>query len=244
MGLDHAELKGNDMEKTDEPQEYIVFPEEAIKYLPEEWKKHLYALKQEGQGVLEAADDNLKILNRLVHAFPTMASLRYIQHRLASTKFEATTEWVLENDMLTLAFVTTYVRLIEGGIGSGVSRGKLPAELRPVHDNIIELRKKRYAHNDVHDSITGSLEIGFEGGKFDISVKFNMGSYVGGALAWEPLVVFLDDLMIRRLHAQLEKLKEKTGREWTFPSGPPPKWGSSGPDSSTPAEDDCLKVVP
>lgn len=28
-------------------------------------------------------------------------------------------EWVLENDMLILAFVTTYARLIDGGIGVG-----------------------------------------------------------------------------------------------------------------------------
>jgi hypothetical protein len=244
MGLDHAKLKGNEVDKTEEPQEYVVFPEEAIKYLPEEWQKHLYALKEEGRVGLEAADDNLKILNRLAHAFPTMASLRYIQHRLASTKFEATMEWVFENDMLTLAFVTTYVRLIDGGIGSGVSRSALPAALRPVHDKIIELRNKRYAHNDGHDSITGNLEVGFEHGKFDISVSFTMGTHVGGAREWKPLVEFLDEEMYRRLHAQLERLKEKTGREWTFPSGPPPKWVSSGPDSVNPAEDDGLKVIP
>jgi hypothetical protein len=165
-----------------------------------------------------------------------MASLRYIQHRLASTKFEATMEWVLENDMLTLAFVTTYARLIDGGIGSGVSRSALPAELRPVHDNLIEVRNKRYAHNVGHDSITGSLEIGFEGGKFDIRVNFNIGMHVGGARQWEPLVEFLAGLMISRLHAQLKKLEEKTGHEWTFPNGSPPKWVSSGPDTSTPAE--------
>jgi hypothetical protein len=227
-----ATQKGCTVEEQEEPREYVIFPEEAIKYLPEQWQQHLYALKDEGQGVLEIADDNLRILNRLVHAFPTMASLRYIQHRLASTKFEATMDWALENEMLTLAFVTTYARLIDGGIGSGVSRSALPPELRPVHDNIIELRNKRYAHNAGHDSITGSLEIGFEGGKFDISVNFNMGFHVGGALEWKPLVEFLDGLMFGRLHTQLEKLKEKTGREWTFPSGPPPKWDSSDPDSS------------
>ncbi len=232
------------MEKPKEPEEYVIVPDEVIKYLPEEWQKHIYGIENEVKGVLETADDNLKILNRLVHAFPTMASLRYIQHRLASTKFEATTEWVLENDMLTLAFVTTYARLINGGIGSGVSRSSLPPELRPVHDDLIDLRNKRYAHNVGHDSITGSLEIGFEGGKFDISVNFNMDFHVAGAREWESLVKFLDGLMVSRLHAQLEKLKEKTGREWTFPSGPPPDWVSTGPDTSTPAEEGGPRIFP
>ena len=226
------------MTNAKEPKEYVDFPEEAIKHLPEEWQKHLFALKEEGQAILQAADDDLKILNRLVHAFPTMASLRYIQHRLASTKFEATMEWVFENDMLILAFVTTYKRLIDGGIGSGVSRSSLPPELRPVHDKIIELRNRRYAHNDHHDSITVNLEVGFEGGKFDVSVKFNMGFHVAGELEWKPLVEFLDNLMYQRLYAQLENLTKKTGREWTFPSGPPPRWVSSGPYNATLARDD------
>lgn len=220
------------MDESEQPREYIVFPEEALKYLPEEWQQQIYALKEEGIGILETVDENLTILNRLAHAFPTMASLRYIHHRLSYTKFEATTDWVLENDMLTLAFVTTYARLIDGGIGSGVSRSALPPELRPVHDKIIELRNKRYAHNAGHDSITGELEIGFEGGTFDINVRFNMGFYVGGALEWKPLVEFLDELMFRRLHVQLKKLKEKTGREWSFPSGPPPRWVTPDPETS------------
>lgn len=222
----NAESKDGDVEEDDE-KEYVVFPEEAIKHLPAEWQEHIYALKEEGQTVLATVDENLKNLNRLVHAFPTMASLRYIQHRLASTKFEATMEWALESDMLTLAFVTTYFRLVDGGLGSGVSRKALPAELRSVHDRIVELRNKRYAHNAGHETISGDLVIGFEGGKFDLSVKFNMGFHVGGALEWEPLVIFLDELMVSRLQKQLEKLNEKTGREWSFPSGPPPKWVSS-----------------
>lgn len=228
---------GGDVDTSEEQQEYVVIPEEAFEFLPEEWQKHVHALKEEGQAILEAADENLKILNRLAHAFPAMASLRYIHHRLSSTKFEATEEWMFENDMLTLAFVTTYARLVDGGIGSGVSRGALPPELRPVHDNIIELRNKRYAHNAGHASISGNLEIGFEGGKFDIKVQFEMGAHVGGALEWTPLVAFLDELMFRRLHTQLDRLKEKTGRDWTFPSGPPPKWVSSEASAASSDED-------
>lgn len=226
--------QGSDVEEPEEPQEYVVIPDDAFEHLPEEWQKHVLALKGEGQAVLEAADENLKILNRLAHAFPTMASLRYIHHRLTTTKFAATEEWMLENDMLTLAFVTTYARLIDGGIGSGVSRSALPPELRPVHDHIIELRNKRYAHNAGHPSITGNLEIGFEGEKFDIKIQFEMGVHVGGALEWTPLVSFLDELMYRRLHIQLDRLKEKTGREWSFPSGPPPAWLSSESKDDTP----------
>ncbi|WP_144083775.1 hypothetical protein [Rhizobium leguminosarum] len=113
-----------------------------------------------------------------------------------------------------------------------------------MHDNIIELRNKRYAHNAGHDSITGNLVIGFEGGKFDVSVNFTMGFHVGGALEWKPLVIFLDELMFRRLQVQLERLGVKTGREWTFPSGPPPKWLSPDPDSATSVEDDDLETPP
>ena len=98
-----------------------------------------------------------------------------------------------------------------------------------MHDLIIELRNKRYAHNVGHDSITGSLEIGFEGGKFDISVNFNMGFHEGVRSNGSLSLYSSDDLMTSRLRVQLEKLKEKTGREWAFPSGPPPKWVSSGP---------------
>jgi hypothetical protein len=205
-------------------REYVTLPEEAIEYLPKEWRDHFRSLAEEGRGLLEIADKDLKHLNRLVHALPVMASLRYIQYRLASTKFEATEGWVFETDMLTSAFVTTYFRLIDGGLGSGVSRNTLPLKLRPVHESIIELRNKRYAHNVGHHSLRGEMLIGFENSKFDINVRFHMGMHVGGAKEWEPLVAFLDELMTNRLQKLLQKLTERTGREWRFPEGPPPEW--------------------
>lgn len=42
--------KVSDLEEPEEPREYDTFPGEAIKYLPEEWQQHLYALKEEGRG--------------------------------------------------------------------------------------------------------------------------------------------------------------------------------------------------
>src|SRR3546814_16868596 len=59
----------------------------------------------------------------------------------------------LELDMLTTAFVATYVRLHTGGSGSGFARAPLPEALRSAHDEIIDMRNKRYAHVAEHDSV-------------------------------------------------------------------------------------------
>jgi hypothetical protein len=48
----------------------------------------------------------------------------------------------LELDMLTTAFVATYVRLHTGGSGSGFARDALPEALRSAHDEIIDMRNK------------------------------------------------------------------------------------------------------
>lgn len=208
----------------EEEREYVFFSENDIKYLPEEWRKYFFSLKEEGEILLVSASEDLKKLRNMVHAFQTMASLSYIHHRLTSVNFEPTIEWFYENDMLTSAFVNTYARLFNKGIGGKVSRGKLPAELRSVHDEIINLRNKRYAHNDYHESVFVGIEVGFEGGKFDVSLQYNMGTHVGGAPKWGALVEFLGDLMVRRLNSQLKKLQKTTGREWVFPSGSPPDW--------------------
>lgn len=208
---------------------YFAIPEEAIEFLPPEWRDEIHAVREDGLSVLRAVDSDIKKLVRLAKAFPAMVSLRYIQSRLASADFRPTTEALLEHDMLTLAFVVAYVRVVDGNQGSGVSRDALPAHLRQAHDEIITLRNRRFAHNAEHQSVEGALEIGLESGQFHLNVSFSLGYYIRGANEWGQLVSFLDELMFNRLHKQLEKLRQKTGREWTFPSGPPPEWASASP---------------
>lgn len=207
--------------------EYYVLPEDAIQHLPPEWQESLRAVLDDGRAVLESVDSDITTLSRLVGAFPAMASLRYVHSRLANTTFNATTEWYFEHEMLTAAFAVAYVRVIDGAAGSGVSRKALPAELRQAHDEIIELRNKRFAHNAGHESVEGILEVQFGDGRFDVSAKMKMGFYIGGANEWGKLVAFLDELMFIRLKKILDRLREKTGHEWTFPSGPAPSWIAS-----------------
>lgn len=207
-----------------EDEQYVYIPEEWFKYLPPDMQSDLHARKQEGQAVLQVVDKDIGNLIRLANAFPTMVSLRHIHHRLATTPFEPTVDAVLDHDMLTSSFAVTYARLADGGVGSGVARDQLPVHLRPVHDHLIELRNKRFAHNAGHRSLTGGLEIRFEGGRFDVNLNFNMGFHVGGANEWEELVTFLDRLMHDRLQKLLARLSEKTGYEWSVPAGAAPPW--------------------
>src|SRR3546814_10507495 len=65
----------------------------------------------------------------------------------------------LEFDMLTTAFVATYVRLHTGGSGSGFARDALPEALRSAHDELIDMRNKRYAHVAEHDSVGSVAKI-------------------------------------------------------------------------------------
>jgi hypothetical protein len=215
--------------ENEEGQEHLSLTENAWEHLPEEWKKNIVKLKEEGIGLLEAADPEIQNLIRLVHALPSSASLRFIQDRLWKTKFEPTMDWVFENDLLILAFVTTYARIVEGGVATGVSKGSLPAELRAVHDQIMELRNKRYAHNAGHSSIDGNVEIGFDGSKFDVNIRFEMQFHVGGSAEWGKLAKAIDQIMFERLQGILRRLKSKTGLDWVFPMGEAPSW-ASGPE--------------
>ncbi|ESZ01873.1 hypothetical protein X738_01745 [Mesorhizobium sp. LNHC209A00] len=211
-------------EQDAEGSEYVVVPEEAIQFLPPEWRDALQSKLDDGRAILEAVDSDIKSLVRLIGASQVMTSVSYIHQRLAAADFKPTIEAILEHDMLTSAFVVAYVRLIDGGIGSGVSRKAIPARLRQAHDEIIELRNKRFAHNAGHHSIDGTIEVGFGDGRFDLSATMRLGYYVRGANEWGELVAFLNGLMFERLAKLLERLRDRTGYEWTFPSGPPPSW--------------------
>jgi hypothetical protein len=209
-----------------EDEEFVYLSEGVIPFLPKEMRAEVLAQKRAGSEVLALVDDDMKIVYRIANAFPAMASLRHIYNRLSSLQFEATTDWAFENEMLTSAFAITYMRLVEGGEGSGISKSALPAKLRPTHDYLKEVRNKRFAHHGGHPSLKVNLEIGYDGSRdeFSVNLAYQMGFHVGGATEWKELVEFLERIMADRLDTQLEKLREKTGRVWVFPTGPTPEW--------------------
>ncbi|MEO9648760.1 MAG: hypothetical protein ABJ360_22240 [Roseobacter sp.] len=208
-----------------EDDEFVYIPEEFFGLLPKEYREAAAARKKQGEDVLKIVDRDIQGLIRLANAIPTTSSLSYIYHRLRTAKFEATAEAMMEQEVLTTAFIVTYARLFASGDGaSGVSRQRIPIHLRPIHDDILLLRNKRYAHNGGHETVKSGLKIDFDDSGFQIGVQMNVGFYVGGRDEWEELITFIDSHMHERLTKILRRLREKTGYDWTFPIGPTPDW--------------------
>lgn len=208
-----------------EDDEYVYIPEELFKHLPPEYREAAEESKERGNEILKIADKDIQNLIRLANAFPTVASLRYIFHRLRNTKFELNTESYLDQEILTTAFIVTYSRLFVSGTGgAGVSRDQIPAHLLSVHDDIIDIRHKRYAHNGGHETIGTGLQLGFDGADFHIKMQMTLGFYINGRNEWAELIAFIDAHMHDRLQKILGRLKTKTGCEWVFPNGPAPNW--------------------
>ncbi len=206
----------------DDDGAYYVVPEEAIQYLPQEWQEAIYARAEDGRKVLEAADKELKQLSRLSLSFYHVTVLKHIRDKLAVYRFKADMVAFLELDMLTTAFVATYVRLHTGGSGSGFARDALPEALRSAHDEIIDMRNKRYAHVADHDSVNDEMEIQEDEGRFSVNLSFRFGFSIGGSNDWTKLVDALDEIFAERGQKIVERLQARTGREWSIAQGPPP----------------------
>ena len=210
-----------------EDDNYIYIPEELFEHLPAAHRETAETRKKQSREMLQVAEDDLRRLAQLVNTSLATSSLSYIFHRLRAAGFQADAEGFMEQEMLTTAFVVTYARLFTSGKGrSGVSRDTLPEHLQSIHDDIMSLRNKRYAHSDDHTSVAATLTIAFDDERVHVQPQMLMGLHFGGRNEWAELIAFLDGLMHDRLQKILRRLNDKTGKEWTFPTGDAPDWAN------------------
>lgn len=132
-------------------------------------------------------------------------------------------ELIFEIDMMQAALAVEYSRVFVSG-SRRVSRDKVPVHLRSVHDEIMELRNKRYAHDDTHASVENSVNIWIEGERVTVVSGAEMKMCLGAPPEWEELIKWLGRFLVEQTEKQLKRLTEKTGLEWVQPKGPPPGW--------------------
>lgn len=206
----------------DDDAEYFVLPEEAFVHLPDDMRNQLEKMAEDGRAVLRSVDQELNQAGRLSRSMIDLVSLRHVQDRLSTYRFSADMSALLELDMLITAFVVTYARLQKGGAGWGFKREDLPNELRIKHDEIIDLRNKRFAHSDDHHSITNMMEIQFAEEAYEIHPSLNMRIQIGGAPEWKELVEAVEGIVHSRLDKLVGHLSKKTGYKWVYAKGPAP----------------------
>ncbi len=209
-------------EADEDDSTHFLLPEDGIQLLPQEWQDAIYARAEDGRKVLYAAEPELRQVSRLSASYYQVTVLKHIRDRLAQYCVEANMMAFLELEMLTTAFVGVYTRLFTGGGGSGFARDALPQSLRAAHDEIIEMRNKRYAHLAEHHSVSDEMEIYEEGGRFVVKMGMRLGFYIGGSNDWTKLVDALDELFVDRGEKLIARLRARTGREWAFAQGSPP----------------------
>ncbi|QOZ66603.1 MULTISPECIES: hypothetical protein [Bradyrhizobium] len=178
-------------------------------------------MADDGRVILKSVDHELSQLIRVLNSFAAVVALKHVQKRLSAYKFELKMEAFLELEMLTTVVVVTYVRLQQGGSGS--SRDSIPEQLRSIHDRVVGLRNKRFAHNDEHDTVSNALEVWFEDNRFELKFGLSLGYDIGGAKEWPDLVSAVETLYLERIEKLLARMKQKTSHEWALQSGPAPE---------------------
>ena len=76
MADDEAVASGEDGD------EYYIVSEEAIKYLPEEWRNELQATIEGNRAVLRSVDREVTRLSKLSASTMNLVTLKYIRDRL------------------------------------------------------------------------------------------------------------------------------------------------------------------
>lgn len=203
--------------------EFFVIPEDQLHLLPEEWQAQIREVAANGRAVLRSVDNELTQLSRLSVSLSTLATLNENSRLLTEYRFEPNIQNLLYLEILTTAFAVTYVRLHQGGAGSGFSRASLPQKLRASHDQILELRNKRFAHEKAHHTIENMMEVQLGNDGFSVHPKLSIGMYIGGANEWHEIVQHLNNCYYARIDGLLARLRETTGHDWKMAEGPEPQ---------------------
>ncbi|MFU0780377.1 MAG: hypothetical protein ACFWT4_19725 [Citrobacter braakii] len=103
-----------------EGNDYYSVSEEFFSKLPADLRAPFEQIMKKGAEIISGCDKEIESLIRLIKVIPTTTSLSYIYRRLRTTKFEITTESMMEQEMLTTAFVVSYARLFAKSNGTCV----------------------------------------------------------------------------------------------------------------------------
>lgn len=84
----------------------------------------------------------------------------------------------------------------------------------------MELRHKRYAHNDEHDSVDLSIDLAFDDTSVEVKLNIELGMTVGLPAEWTDLLDWIGDHLESKMQGHLDRLSRLTGLEWKRMAAP------------------------
>lgn len=208
----------------------IRISEDAFQHLPDEMRIELEAFAEEGRAVFAKVGGHLDRASKISRSMVHVLMLRHIQERLWNRKYTPDMESILDLDMLTTAFVVTYVRLHLGGGSSGFDRNDLPEHLRERHDEILTMRNERFAHDDPETSlITDVTEIWYVEGVYELHSSLSLRYQFGGSPDWKDLIDAIEAILAARSEKLIRRMTAVSGAEWRMATGPTDQLAGTSP---------------
>lgn len=171
--------------------------------------------------------DDIARIRKMSNNVATMNEVEFAYDRLMKLPLTMpiTLDYLLEVQVLTTGLVTAYGRLFARSTGTTKLDPKaLPSELRPIHQQIIDLRNERYAHHGRHPSIEVAISLTDAGDAVILNQSLSIGMWLGAARHWQPLIVWWRVHLFERLHNELDYLSRKSGVPLRMADGPAPDW--------------------
>lgn len=204
---------------SDDSSEEIIISSDMLHVLPDGVRLHFEKIAEESFAVLQQVQPELDRMGNLTRASIHIVTLEHIMARLLKLPFDVNNmdmQYFYELDLLTTAFVVTYVRLQQGK-GFGFDPRQLPEELRFMHDEVVRLRNKRFAHDDTDlGFLEASMEVRVEDDQFVIHPQLSVRYQIGGNPDWQKLVNAIHTIYYDRNAEMIARLSRKTGKEWKF----------------------------
>ena len=135
---------------------------------------------------------------------------------------DLTLDNMLELDTLHGAFVIEYATHFERIINP--SR-QVPTNLQEAHEQIVDLRNRRFAHSDQHPSIDGKLSAEIENQNIKIKHSLRWVTTLGMPTGWEDLLEWLDGYYSNQIQKITNHLNSNTDYIWGLAS--PADWSNS-----------------
>ncbi|HEU4839283.1 MAG TPA: hypothetical protein VFS88_07730 [Micavibrio sp.] len=99
-------------------------------------------------------------LEKMVRIMYSMTHVRHFYYRLSQAEVEITNEFMMDVEAYTTALIISYGRIFTETEGvTKLSADSVPANLKDIHSQIMNLRHSRYAHHGDHDSIKTELSL-------------------------------------------------------------------------------------